>query len=225
MFDFDKAYDPVTDSYLIPKEFITKGIRKNIEQVVEKVELINWRRKIKTATTHAGVADYIKKMWGQNKDRRVPLDEVTTYMLADVSTCFATGNNRTFVENGVNVVRRVTLQESELPTNLEIGLSYRADFNKNNFVNLSTTFMNSSYASDEYKFGLEYNYNNYLFLRGSLKVLPDKEEDEAMFGPSFGIGLRYPVGGVNLGFDYAYRIVDQSAFNSTNQFFTFNLGF
>ena len=135
------------------------------------------------------------------------------------------GLDRTFVENGVNVVRRVTLQESELPTNLEIGLSYRADFNKNNFVNLSTTFMNSSYASDEYKFGLEYNYNNYLFLRGSLKVLPDKEEDEAMFGPSFGIGLRYPVGGVNLGFDYAYRIVDQSAFNSTNQFFTFNLGF
>jgi hypothetical protein len=58
-----------------------------------------------------------------------------------------------------------------------------------------------------------------------LKVTPDKEKDEALFGPSFGVGFRYPVGGVNLGFDYAYRVVDQSGFNSTNQFFTFNVGF
>jgi len=135
------------------------------------------------------------------------------------------GLDRSYVENGVNVVRRVSLQEFELPTNLEIGLSYKATFNKSNYLNLSTTFQNSSYASDEYKFGLEYNYNNYLYLRGALRVLPDKEEDEALFGPSFGVGFRYPVGGVNLGFDYAYRVIEQTGFNSTNQFFTFNLGF
>ena len=37
MFDFDKAYDEVTDSYLIPREYITKGIRKSIEQVSDNV--------------------------------------------------------------------------------------------------------------------------------------------------------------------------------------------
>ena len=139
MFDFDKAYDPVTDSYLIPKEFITKGIRKNIEQVVENVELINWRRKIKTATTHAGVASYIKKMWGQNKDRRVPLDEVTTYMLGDVSFCFATGNNRTFVAN-VRGQGWISLKQFQVLSSVTLDRRRNATWKNDNDEELSSSF-------------------------------------------------------------------------------------
>ena len=135
------------------------------------------------------------------------------------------GLDRTFIENGVTVVRRVTLQEFELPTNLEIGLSYSTQFAKNNNISVSSTFQNSTFTSDEYKLGLEYNYNNNFFLRGAGVYYPQKEGDEALFGPSFGAGLKYPFGRISLGFDYAYRIVNEDGFNSTNQYFTLNVGF
>jgi len=135
------------------------------------------------------------------------------------------GLDRSYNENGQTVVRRVTLQEFELPTNLEIGLTYSASLGKENNLNMSTSFQSSSYASDEYKFGLEYNYNNSFFIRAATNVYPEKENDENLFGPSFGAGIKYPVGNVRLGFDYAYRILNTEGFNSTNQYFTVNIGF
>ena len=137
------------------------------------------------------------------------------------------GLDRTFTENGIPAIRRVNLQAFDLPTTLEIGVSYNATFGnkKNNNVALSTTFQNSGFTSDEYKFGLEYNYNSNLFLRGGVTYFPDKNKSEALFGPSFGAGVRYPVGGMSLGFDYAYRLVNEAGFNSTNQFFTLSVGF
>jgi hypothetical protein len=139
------------------------------------------------------------------------------------------GLDRTFTENGTTTVRRVTLQEFDLPTNLEIGLGYSATFSKNNNVILSTTFQNSSYSSDEYKFGLEYNYNQMLFLRGAFTVYPDNSDiddtNKSLFGPAFGAGLKYPFGSLTLGFDYAYRVINETGFNSTNQYFTLNVGF
>lgn len=135
------------------------------------------------------------------------------------------GLDRQIVENGQNVTRRVILQDFDLPTNLEIGVSYTASLNKQNHVMLASTFQNSGFSSDEYRFGLEYNYNNNFFLRGALNVKPDKEENEELFGPTFGAGIKYPFGGISLGFDYAYRIVNEEGFNSTNQFFTLNVGF
>ena len=135
------------------------------------------------------------------------------------------GLDAKFVENGQEVIRRVTLQEFELPTNLEIGLSYSATFAKSNHVTLSSAFLNSSYSSDEYRFGLQYDYNSMLFFRGAVNILPDKEENESLFGPTFGAGLKYPFGNVTLGFDYAYRILNDEGFDATNQFFTLLVGF
>ncbi|MFI5211520.1 MAG: hypothetical protein ACHQIH_01445, partial [Ignavibacteria bacterium] len=77
----------------------------------------------------------------------------------------------------------------------------------------------------EYKFGLEYNYNNNVFLRGGIAYFSDKEKDEALFGPSFGAGVKYPMGNLTLGFDYAYRVLNESGFDTNNQFFTLSLGF
>ncbi|MBS1516154.1 MAG: PorV/PorQ family protein [Bacteroidetes bacterium] len=139
------------------------------------------------------------------------------------------GLDRSFIENGVSTVRRVNLQEADLPTNLEIGLGYSTTFSKNNNVTLSSTFLNSSFSSDEYKFGLEYNYNQMVFLRGAFTVYPDNSEiddvNKSLFGPSFGAGLKYPFGSMTLGFDYAYRVINETGFNSTNQYFTLNVGF
>lgn len=136
------------------------------------------------------------------------------------------GLNQTFTQNGNVTYRRVTLQSFDLPTSLEIGLSYGKTFAKNNNVSVSGAFMNNGFTSDEYRFGLEYNYNNYVFLRGAFTVFPDKlNKEERLFGPSFGAGLMYPFGNLNVGFDYAYRIVNEKGFNSTNQFFTLHVGF
>jgi long-subunit fatty acid transport protein len=135
------------------------------------------------------------------------------------------GLNQTFTQNGGITYRRVTLQSFDLPTSLEIGLSYGKTFGKNNTVSVSGTFMNNGFTSDEYRFGLEYNYNRYVYLRGAYTYYPDKLKNESLWGPTFGAGLQYPFGNLNIGFDYAYRIMNQSGFDATNQFFTLHVGF
>ena len=137
------------------------------------------------------------------------------------------GLDRQYSLNGSQVFRRVTLQEFDLPTNLEIGLSYGKNFAKNNNIMISTTFQNSSYSSDQYKFGLEYNYNSMFYLRGAISIYPDQEANEGLWGPSFGAGIKYPFNGMNVSFDYAYRMINDNStsFNTTNQYFTVGLGF
>lgn len=135
------------------------------------------------------------------------------------------GLDRTITNtNGTTSIQRVILQDFDLPTSLEMGVSYSAAIQKKHFINLYTSFNNASFTSDEYRFGLEYNFNNIIYLRGGANVLPDKESNEALFGPTFGAGFRYPIGSMSIGLDYAYRHVTESAFQ-TNQFFTLNLGF
>lgn len=135
------------------------------------------------------------------------------------------GLDRQFSTTGGTQVRRITLQEFDMPTSLEIGVSYNMNFAKNNNVTVSSAFQNSGFISDEYRFGLEYNFKQYVFLRGAFTLYPDKEANESLFGPSFGAGVKYPFGSVVLGFDYAYRIINEKGFDSHNQFFTLSVGF
>jgi hypothetical protein len=127
--------------------------------------------------------------------------------------------------NGIVSTQRVILQDYDLPTNLELGVSYKVLLGKKMNLNFSTAFQNSSFSTDEYKLGLEYNYNNVFYIRGAGSYYPDKESNESLFGPTFGAGIKYPIGNISLGFDYAYRVINESGFNSTNQFFTLNVGF
>ena len=128
--------------------------------------------------------------------------------------------------NGQTSVERVTLQDYDLPTNLEIGVGYSKNIgSKVNFA-LSAAFQNSSFSSDEYRFGLEMNYMNYFFIRGALNATPNFNSGDRLFGPTFGAGVRYPFGSVSVGFDYAYRTINSdSGFKDNNQFFTLTLGF
>ena len=136
------------------------------------------------------------------------------------------GLDRTITQiNGQTSVQRVNLQSFDLPTSLEMGMGYAANFGKQNTIGISAAFQNSGFSSDQYKFGLQYAWKDILFLRGGAIITPDFQSGESLFGPTLGVGLHYPIGTLNLGFDYAYRFINETAFNSTNQYFTLNIGF
>jgi len=83
---------------------------------------------------------------------------------------------------------------------------------------------------DEYRFAAEYNFNDFVFLRGAYTLGYDSQEskirtsDETfIFGPSFGGGLQFGLGdALDFSFDYAYRIT--KLFDNT-QWFTLTFGF
>jgi hypothetical protein len=128
-------------------------------------------------------------------------------------------------ENGQVSTQRVVLQDFDMPTSLDLGIAWGKTFNDHG-INISSSFTNNSYTSDEVKFGLEYNFRNIFYARGSYNILTNKEsgQDWSIFGPAIGAGLHYPVGTVKIGFDYAYRFMTEESLGN-NHFFTINLGF
>lgn len=109
----------------------------------------------------------------------------------------------------------------ELPSTLEIGAGYEYLVAEQSSFNLTGTFQNSNFGSDMFRVGLEYAYNNQLFLRGGYTYLTENN-DENIYGPTVGAGVRLPIEGASIAFDYAYRVAD---FFSANQWFTLKLGF
>lgn len=99
MFDFDKAYDSVTDSYLIHKKYITKGIKKNIEQTAENCYMSYKKDIYRLSETYEGSLKYIKEMWGNDKNKKIPLDDVTKHSLSVARYKQYTANNCTFIDN------------------------------------------------------------------------------------------------------------------------------
>lgn len=101
----------------------------------------------------------------------------------------------------------------ELPSLLNIGLSY--DFYLQSIHRLSVVgnFTSHSFSRDDVGAGLEYCYNELLFLRGSYKVQVGKtalgsSEQSVYDGLSLGLGLYVPINKderKNMGIDYAYR--------------------
>lgn len=119
--------------------------------------------------------------------------------------------------------RSIELSDFELPTALSLGISYDFRLDKKNNLMVHGTFQNNSFATDDYNFGLEYNYNKLIYLRGGYQVTNDNVNDQAFTGPSFGAGINYAANkNFTVGFDYAYRFSDKF---DANQFFTINLGF
>ncbi len=111
----------------------------------------------------------------------------------------------------------------ELPSTFEFGMGYKRSFEGDNSVQLSTSFQNNNFSDDEYKLGLEYAYQDILFLRGGYN-LANKESDQRdfIFGATAGGGIHYPLGSLDLTIDYAYRAV--KVFEA-NHVFSVKLGF
>ncbi len=127
--------------------------------------------------------------------------------------------------------RRITLQEFEMPTTLELGVSYGPINLGPAHVLLSGSFLNNNFYFDEYRFGVQVNMMDILYLRSGLAIgfdpepygadgVQDTKDDSAddqyeysseefIWGPSFGFGLDLTkLTGLGLSVDYAYRTAE-----------------
>ena len=112
----------------------------------------------------------------------------------------------------------------ELPTALDIGLAYRYDINEQHGLNVTGIYSNNNYSLDLITGGLEYNFQNLIFIRGGYNA-PLYPEDypgdkDFAYGLTFGGGVMLDVGGTDMFFDYAFR--DMEWFGGQN---FFSLGF
>ena len=141
--------------------------------------------------------------------------------------------------------RRVHLQDFEMPTTLELGLSYEEISVGPGKINLAASFLNNNFSFDEYRFGGEFTLMDILALRGGLTVSHDPEPygtdgiegtnddaddkeyeyetDEFIWGPTFGFGINTStMTNLNLSIDYAFR---STAIFDDTQWVTISVGF
>lgn len=125
---------------------------------------------------------------------------------------------------------RIPLGSFELPSTLELGVSYDVAFGENSLLTVGGNFLNHNFGLDQYGVSGEYAFNKTIFLRGGYTIAYDpdtdafkSQDDEYVFGPSFGAGVNLKVSeNMRLNLDYAYRMTE--LFND-NQWFTMSISF
>jgi hypothetical protein len=135
------------------------------------------------------------------------------------------GLNQTAQVSGWNrgpTIFKIDAAAFELPSTLEFGFGYKRTFEGDNSILLSTSFQNNNFSDDEYKVGAEYAYQDLLFLRGGYNFSQAESESEYIFGATFGAGIHYAVGNLDLTFDYAFR---SAKIFDNNHIFSVKLGF
>lgn len=114
---------------------------------------------------------------------------------------------------------RPVSDDFDLPSSINIGLGYDFIDDGRNLANLSGNFRSNNYSEDYWQGGAEYVYDGKYALRAGYNF---SDQDEYIFGVTFGAGLSVPLGGVNFGFEYSWNETD--VFDD-NQFFTVKANF
>ena len=120
---------------------------------------------------------------------------------------------------------KIEAETNPLPSEMSIGLSYEAELDDINALTIAGTYTNNNYTFDDYKAGLEYSYDNTLYLRGGYIYSPLATEDNPnIFGTySFGAGLNFmQITNINLSLDYAFVPVE---YFDVNHVFSLRIGF
>lgn len=104
--------------------------------------------------------------------------------------------------------RALSLEKAgfELPSTLEFGVGYDLTLPGNaGVLSINGAFQNTNFGDDEFRGGLEYAWDNILFLRAG--IMQTQNQDNNIYGPTFGVGINIPLGGTSIMFDYSYRDV------------------
>ena len=117
---------------------------------------------------------------------------------------------------------KIEAASDELPSTIELGVGYTYSLEEQHKLTMSSVFQNNNFSDDEYKFGLEYNFDNTLFLRGGYDLAQETLEDSYIYGFTAGAGVHYTFTGLDVTVDYAFRSVD---FLQDNHIFAVRLGF
>jgi hypothetical protein len=103
----------------------------------------------------------------------------------------------------------------ELPSLINIGAAYDFNLSKDHKLTAAANFTSNSFTKDQYIFGMEYNFMNYLMLRGGYvfeKDIFDKaKRTTALTGACAGISIQAPLNkekGSTISIDYSYRATD-----------------
>jgi hypothetical protein len=119
-------------------------------------------------------------------------------------------------------------EDFELPSLLNIGISYDFYFGETNFLRGVANFTSNAFARDDFGVGAEFSFRDLVVLRGAYKVALDAGEDfedNIYTGLSGGISIDVPLKRAEnriVGIDYAYRATNP--FRGTHNF-SIRLGF
>lgn len=107
------------------------------------------------------------------------------------------------------------VDDFELPSQLNIGLSYDLNIDEKNIVTLHGTFTSNSFGKDLIQGGVEYGFTKRFFVRGGYmfeRKAPNEDENNRtniMTGIAAGFGVKLPIGSTNrFNLDYSYRVTN-----------------
>lgn len=119
---------------------------------------------------------------------------------------------RAILNSGANLTVEQRSAQFELPSLLNIGVTYHARFNPDNRLSFAGTFTSNSFSKDQIRGGLEYAFKDYVMLRGGFVyengVTSASESTTALSGPVAGATLKVPFGKEkksSIDLDYAYQ--------------------
>jgi len=124
--------------------------------------------------------------------------------------------------NAENGYFRAIAQDSEIPSVFGFGLSYKYDLSEAANVRANAAFSNNNDYYDEILGGLEFGYNDMVFLRAGYNTVTDLDA-ESIYGFSAGAGIKYGIGDFNLYIDYAFRQVTD--YFDNNNIFSLKLSY
>jgi hypothetical protein len=105
----------------------------------------------------------------------------------------------------------------ELPSLVRIGFAYDLYIGESHTMTGAANFTSNSFSNDQYSFGLQYNWNDILYLRGGYVIENNLFDDydagrtTALTGPTAGLSVQAPLNkekGSVISIDYSYRASD-----------------
>jgi hypothetical protein len=108
-------------------------------------------------------------------------------------------------DTGAEYFLNTPTASNQLPTAIELGMSYTGTINEQNSVMATGKFQSNNFQNDVLQIGAEYNYSNFLYGRAGYNFDMNVETEAQLYTWAIGAGIKTNLGDVAFVFDYAYR--------------------